>query len=72
MLPKCHTRFRFPFEWKGGETIVASRATDETGYVQPTYEVLLAARGPNTAYHFNNIRGWKIHADGTVKFAGGL
>ncbi len=38
----------------------------------PRYEVLLAARGPNTAYHFNNIRGWKIHADGTVKFAGGL
>lgn len=72
VLPKCHTRFRFPFEWKGGETIIASRATDETGYVQPTYEVLLKARGPNTAYHFNNIRGWKIHADGTVKFAGGL
>jgi sulfane dehydrogenase subunit SoxC len=73
VLPKCHTRFRFPFEWKGGgDTIIASRATDETGYVQPTYDVLLKARGPNTAYHFNNIRGWKIHADGTVKFAGGL
>jgi sulfane dehydrogenase subunit SoxC len=72
VLPKCHTRFRFPFEWKGSETIIASRATDETGYVQPTYDVLLKARGPNTAYHFNNIRGWKIHADGTVKFAGGL
>ena len=72
VLPKCHTRFRFPFEWRGGETIIASRATDETGYVQPTYEVLLAARGPSTAYHFNNIRGWTIHADGAVKFAGGL
>jgi sulfane dehydrogenase subunit SoxC len=72
VLPKCHTRFRFPFQWKGGETIIASRATDETGYSQPTYDVLLKARGPSTAYHFNNIRGWKIHADGTVKFAGGL
>jgi sulfane dehydrogenase subunit SoxC len=72
VLPKCHTRFRFPFEWRGTETIIASRATDETGYAQPTYEVLLAARGPSTAYHFNNIRGWKIHADGAVKFAGGL
>ena len=56
VLPKCHTRFRFPWEWNGGETMLMSRATDETGYVQPTYEVLLAARGPNTAYHFNNIR----------------
>jgi sulfane dehydrogenase subunit SoxC len=72
VLPKCHTRFRLPWEWKGGEAVIASRATDETGYVQPTYEVLLAARGPSTAYHFNNIRAWKISADGTVKFAGGL
>jgi hypothetical protein len=39
--------------------------------VQPTYEVLLAARGPATAYHFNNIRAWKVSADGSVKFAGG-
>ncbi len=71
VLPKCHTRFRFPFEWKGGETTVLSRATDETGYTQPTLDVLMKARGPNTAYHFNHIRGWKVLADGAVKFAGG-
>jgi hypothetical protein len=47
-----------------------SRATDETGYVQPTFDVLLAARGPSTAYHFNHIRAWKVMADGAVKFAG--
>lgn len=71
VLPKCHTRFRFPFEWKGSETTLLSRATDETGYTQPTLDVLLAARGPATAYHFNHIRGWKVQADGAVKFAGG-
>ncbi|MDP3720734.1 MAG: sulfite dehydrogenase [Acidobacteriota bacterium] len=71
VLPKCHTRFRFPFEWKGGETTLLSRATDETGYTQPTLDVLMAARGPATAYHFNHIRGWKVLADGAVKFAGG-
>ncbi|MEY4635944.1 MAG: putative sulfite oxidase (dehydrogenase) molybdoprotein subunit [Acidobacteriota bacterium] len=71
VLPKCHTRFRFPFEWKGGETTLLSRATDDTGYTQPTLDVLLAARGPATAYHFNHIRGWKVLADGAVKFAGG-
>jgi len=72
VLPKCHTRFRLPWEWKGGDAVIASRATDETGYVQPTYEVLLAARGPSTAYHFNHIRTWKVDADGSVKFNGGL
>lgn len=71
VLPKCHTRFRLPFEWKGGEATIMSRASDETGYTQPTYEVLLAARGPATAYHFNHIRAWKVMADGSVKFAGG-
>jgi sulfane dehydrogenase subunit SoxC len=47
-----------------------SRATDDTGYVQPTFDVLLAARGPSTAYHFNHIRAWKVGTDGAVKFAG--
>lgn len=70
VLPKCHTRFRLPFEWKGGETTLMSRATDETGYTQPTLQVLMDARGPATAYHFNHIRGWKVLADGSVKFAG--
>jgi sulfane dehydrogenase subunit SoxC len=48
-----------------------SRATDETGYVQPTTEALIAERGPNTSYHYNNIRAWRVAADGRVTFAGG-
>ena len=71
VLPKCHTRFRLPWRWTGGEATLMSRATDETGYVQPTTAALLAARGPFTAYHFNNIRPWKVSADGTVRLAGG-
>ena len=71
VLPKCHTRFRMSFEWKGSATTLMSRATDETGYTQPTLDVLMAARGPATAYHFNHIRGWTVLADGSVKFAGG-
>ena len=71
VLPKCHTRFRLPWEWNGGEATLMSRATDETGYVQPTLEVLMAARGPATAYHFNHIRAWRVPPDGAVKFAGG-
>ena len=71
VLPKCHTRFRFPWNWTGGESMLMSRATDETGYVQPTLEALIAVRGPATAYHFNHIRAWKVDGDGKVTFAGG-
>jgi sulfane dehydrogenase subunit SoxC len=71
VLPKCHTRFRLPWEWKGQEAVVMSRATDETGYVQPTSAELLKVRGPNTQYHFNNIREWLVGADGVVRLRGG-
>jgi len=71
VLPKCHTRFRLPWQWTGAETVIMSRATDETGYTQPTRAALLAVRGPGTQYHFNNIRAWKVAADGTVTLATG-
>lgn len=47
-----------------------SRATDETGYVQPTRAVYEAGRGKGTDYHFNYIRAWSVDADGRVTFAG--
>jgi sulfane dehydrogenase subunit SoxC len=71
VLPKCHTRFRFAWNWSGAETTIMSRATDETGYSQPTLKVLMAVRGPGTQYHFNNIRAWKVASDGTVTLAVG-
>ncbi len=71
VLSKCHTRFRLPWEWKGQEAVLMSRATDETGYVQPTTAELLKARGPYTQYHFNNIRAWQVASDGTVRLLGG-
>lgn len=60
ILPKCHTRFRFPWRWNGRESIIQSRCTDETGYVQPTREELIAARGMNSYYHYNAIQSWKV------------
>lgn len=71
VLPKCHTRFRLPWQWNGGEAVLMSRATDETGYVQPTTAELMKVRGPNTQYHFNNIRAWQVGADGAVRLLGG-
>jgi len=66
VLPKCHTRFRFPWRWDGKETILQSRCVDETGYQQPTRETLLALRGVQSIYHYNAIQPWSIAANGSV------
>ncbi len=68
VLPKAHLRFRAPWRWDGGAAEIMSRATDETGYVQPTWEALVAARGPRTRYHQNPITSWTIGTDGRVLF----
>ncbi len=70
VLPKCHVRFRKMWDWNGRRATLMSRATDETGYVQPTREQLEAARGPFTRYHFNQIRSWRVEPDGQVLFVG--
>jgi len=65
-LPIALTRFRLPWRFEGREAVIASRATDESGYVQPAREALIAVRGTNSAYHYNGIKLWKVHANGTV------
>ncbi len=67
-MPKAHVRFELPWHWTGDASFLMSRATDETGYVQPTMAELRAARGPATEYHFNCIRGWRVARDGAVTF----
>lgn len=66
VLPKAHVRFRFPWHWDGRETVIESRATDQTGYVQPTKAFLIANEGVGPTYHYNGIQSWKIAADGSV------
>ena len=69
VLSKAHTRFRHLWNWTGGEAVIMSRAVDETGYVQPTRDVLIAARGVSSVgYHVNPITGWLIRPDGTVLY----
>ena len=36
VLPKAPVRFRAPWQWNGGPAVLQSRATDDTGMVQPT------------------------------------
>ena len=65
-LPITLTRFRLPWRFDGREATIASRATDDTGYVQPTRDALIAERGTNSNYHFNGIKFWIVRPDGTV------
>jgi len=67
ILPKALTRFRMPWRWSGGPATLQSRATDDSGYVQPTRAKLLAERGARTIYHFNAIASWSVAPDGEVR-----
>ncbi len=69
VLNKALTRFRLPWTWDGTPTLIMSRATDETGYVQPMFEQLTAVRGVNSFYHNNTIIPWQISATGEVSNA---
>ena len=66
VLPICLTRFRYPWTWNGSATTIQSRATDETGYVQPTVDVITQARGLNSTYHMNAIKTWAVAENGEV------
>ncbi len=66
VLPKALTRFALEWEWDGSEALIQSRAVDETGYVQPTYRQLRAARGTNSIYHKNAIHTWRLLPNGMV------
>lgn len=66
VLSKAITRFRVPWIWDGGPAILQSRATDETGMLQPTRAALLAERGARGQYHVNCIQSWAINDKGEV------
>lgn len=68
VLSKSTVRFRHLWEWSGREALIVSRATDETGYVQPTVHQLWDVRGERTSYHQNHQRAWKVASTGEVTF----
>ena len=67
VLDKAHTGFRYLWQWNGDNTEIMSRAIDETGYTQPFYKELAAARGATGGYHFNPITKWLIQKSGDVR-----
>lgn len=64
---KCLTRFNVDWVWDGQPAIIQSRAMDETGYVQPTYQQLRKVRGSRSIYHNNAIQSWLVQETGEVK-----
>lgn len=66
VLSKCFTRFRIPWNWNGTHHILKSRATDETGYIQPERNRLIAERGKHGYFHYNAIVSWKILSNGKI------
>ena len=73
ILPKALPVFRFPWQWEGQETILQSRCTDETGYIQPTLTALVGVRGLaepfGSFYHYNAIQSWKVASDAVIPAA---
>jgi sulfane dehydrogenase subunit SoxC len=67
VMDKCLTRFTLPWVWDGKPALLQSRATDDTGYVQPTYRQLRAVRGTRSIYHNNAIQTWLVQESGEVK-----
>jgi sulfane dehydrogenase subunit SoxC len=64
ILPKAPVRFRAAWQWNGGPAVLQSRATDDTGMVQPTRAAFAAERGLRGLFHYNAIASWRIDEKG--------
>ena len=67
VMNKCLTRFNLDWVWDGAPAIIQSRAMDDTGYVQPTYQQARAVRGTRSIYHNNSIQSWLVQPNGEVR-----
>ncbi|HZM45438.1 MAG TPA: sulfite dehydrogenase [Burkholderiales bacterium] len=66
ILSRSLTRFRLPWDWNGGQAVIASRAVDEKGSVQPTRAAWLAEMAQPARYHNHSIQAWEVAADGSI------
>jgi sulfane dehydrogenase subunit SoxC len=64
ILSKAPVRFRMAWQWNGGPTVLQSRATDDTGMVQPSRAQFVADRGLRGVYHYNAIASWRVDEKG--------
>jgi sulfane dehydrogenase subunit SoxC len=64
ILPKAPVRFRAAWQWNGGPAVLQSRATDDSGMVQPTRAAFAAERGLRGIFHYNAIASWRVDEKG--------
>ncbi len=66
VLPKAWTRFSYLYRWEGKPIVIASRAVDEAGNIQPFIDEEIAKMGVEAIYHRNAIVSWEVTAKGEV------
>ena len=66
VLPQALTRFRLPWKWDGGPAVLQSRATDESGAVQPSRAEWKARYHDQQAYHMSAVQSWRVTEKGEV------
>jgi sulfane dehydrogenase subunit SoxC len=66
VLPKAWTRFSYMYRYEGKPLLLASRAVDDAGHVQPTIDQEVAAVGVEAVYHRNAICTWEVTEKGEV------
>ncbi|MBD3793395.1 MAG: sulfite dehydrogenase [Campylobacterales bacterium] len=66
VLPKAWTRFSYMYRYEGKPLLLASRAVDDSGHVQPTIDQETAVVGVEAVYHRNSICTWEVTDKGVV------
>jgi len=72
VLPKSWTRWSYmytipkDFQENGKQIILASRAMDDAGYIQPTIDQETKVMGVESVYHRNGVETWEVTAKGEV------
>ncbi len=66
ILPKAWTRFSCMYKYEGKPLLLASRAMDDSGHIQPTIDQEVAAVGIEAVYHRNSICTWEVTDKGVV------
>jgi sulfane dehydrogenase subunit SoxC len=46
--------------------VLQSRSADDSGFVQPSRDALLAERGNRTIFHYNGITSWGVASTGEL------
>ena len=67
VLEKSWTRWSYMHTYKKGEKLLlASRAMDDAGYIQPTIDQEVSIMGVEAVYHRNAVETWEVTEEGKV------